>query len=1019
MKNLKKILALVLAFACAFTMFAGAAFTDQADIKATDAVNMLSALGVINGYDDGSYKPDATVTRAEMAKMIFVVRNNKIDDSAYKNNSTKLTDVNKHWAAGYIKFCESQGIIAGKGNNKFDPDATVTGVEAAKMLLVVSGYDAQKAGLTGSAWQTNVLKYAGAAGILDGVNSALESGLPRQYAAQMIYNALDVYRVKWSKDSESFDDVLNGGVKETVGKAYMGLCSDYGYLSSISSDSLTIALDSTYDADNYHAWSNAKDADNTVTFSKVKEDYADLLGQTVKVMFKDGKTNNVLGVYAVSDNTTYSTLMNETELSDKDTKIKFDGKSYSVDNTKAIKLIVDGAKKDAVNISYFKDTAANKVSMNKVTFVDTDKNNKIDTAIITTYTGAEVTYVGADQITAGGTSYKFADENIDESIKKDDYAVISENLFKDCKDIVKADVLNTKLTGYKEKSGYVQYQLDGKWYNMASVDDDVSTGDTVKAYVFNGVVLDLDSEDGDGSYPTNVAVVVGKGNDTLSGDQAKIRYFNGDVKTVTIDDDSTVTPVIGSAYKVSAAGSDIKFEALVANRKYNGYTFVSNNKSADVANDKIGTTKVDDSAVIVLYDGKGASKQITGKQYNALAANDVISGNNCAVFTKETNGLDRVRMASVKVPSTSVSGKSNDNYAYIISDGVENANNKTAITIWTGSENKDVVVDTGYSKGEYVKGMLIGYSSIDENGIINDVDVIGSIKSAKDFPSSDVDTDTLYRGSNAANVSNFIAVNDGKLNVTADTTVLVVDSDADKKSDIGIAYNYGDKLPKASKNGDDYLVNAMWVMDEAGTDDKDIEVLVIDSTGAFKGFKVDDVNAASVSATTTGAPVYGTASDVTVTATFKNFTAKTTALSVDAASGLTVSGMKVSTTATTAAGTYTVTVKGTDKDGNTVSTTVKFTVKKLAVATATATATAETLAEGTRVSALKITVAQAADNAGYTLDTKNFKVLVNGFEETPNYKLQSGDVVTVVVTATADANHTLANTTVTATVTAA
>ena len=49
MKNLKKVLALVLAFACAFTMFAGAAFTDQADIKATDAVNMLSSLGVITG----------------------------------------------------------------------------------------------------------------------------------------------------------------------------------------------------------------------------------------------------------------------------------------------------------------------------------------------------------------------------------------------------------------------------------------------------------------------------------------------------------------------------------------------------------------------------------------------------------------------------------------------------------------------------------------------------------------------------------------------------------------------------------------------------------------------------------------------------------------------------------------------------------------------------------------------------------------------------------------------------------
>ena len=50
MKNLKKILALVLAFACAFTMFAGAAFTDQADIKVKDeVVDTLVELGVIEG----------------------------------------------------------------------------------------------------------------------------------------------------------------------------------------------------------------------------------------------------------------------------------------------------------------------------------------------------------------------------------------------------------------------------------------------------------------------------------------------------------------------------------------------------------------------------------------------------------------------------------------------------------------------------------------------------------------------------------------------------------------------------------------------------------------------------------------------------------------------------------------------------------------------------------------------------------------------------------------------------------
>ena len=64
MKNLKKVLALVLAFACAFTMFAGAAFTDQADIKVdSDVVDTLVSLGIVEGFEDGSFQPNATVRR--------------------------------------------------------------------------------------------------------------------------------------------------------------------------------------------------------------------------------------------------------------------------------------------------------------------------------------------------------------------------------------------------------------------------------------------------------------------------------------------------------------------------------------------------------------------------------------------------------------------------------------------------------------------------------------------------------------------------------------------------------------------------------------------------------------------------------------------------------------------------------------------------------------------------------------------------------------------------------------------
>ena len=131
-------------------MFAGAAFTDQADIKVeNEVVDTLIELGVINGYTDGSFKPNDTVTRAEMAKMIYVLRTGNSDASAYNDDYSTFTDIKGHWARGYVKYCQSLGIIAGQSATKFAPDQTVTAQEAAKMLLVTLGYDATKAGLVG------------------------------------------------------------------------------------------------------------------------------------------------------------------------------------------------------------------------------------------------------------------------------------------------------------------------------------------------------------------------------------------------------------------------------------------------------------------------------------------------------------------------------------------------------------------------------------------------------------------------------------------------------------------------------------------------------------------------------------------------------------------------------------------------------------------------------------------------------------------------------------------------------
>ena len=849
-------------------MFASAAFTDQADIKATDAVNMLSSLGVITGYTDGSYQPNKVVTRAEMAKMIFVVRNNKIDDSAYQSNYSKLTDISNHWAKGYIKFCESQGIIAGKGNNKFDPDSPVTGVEAAKMLLVVAGYDTDKAGLTGSAWRTNTLKYAGAAGILDDVNAALEQGLPRQYAAQMIYNTLDTNRVKWSKDSESFDDVLNGGVKETVGHAYMGLTKTTGTLVSISKDALTVDNVIAADSDAVDRAGNYETA-----FTKVSEDYSSLLGQRVKVLFKDGKTNSVLGVYPTSDNTVYNTIMNGVEQDGK--KIKFDGKSYSIED-KGVKVYVDGAlqlkadKKtvDLKSAADFDDAYTNattgaalisgrlnRTSADEVIFVDSDDNGKIDTAIVTTVNVAKATYVSSSEIVAGNTTYKFEDENIADGIAKNDYVVITENLYDECKDIVKA----TKLSGVKvtgTKTAPNRYLIDGEWYTEGANADmnSVKSGDTVDAYAVNGVVYYAKRTSGENSTLSDVAVVLAKGSD-IQGDKVKLLKLDNTGKTEIVDIDNDPGSdyvqknqlVEGAVYEYSVKGGEYRFKNLSTAKDYFGdYTALNNGVVADVSDStnstglavagaknqtkKIGNTEVEDSAKIVLITGYNTSgvdyKVVTGKQFKSLAVDgsstNAYAKGGIAAFTSKVDGVTRVTYGVVAVNTKFANSfVTNDNYGYVTKDAYKVDDGYVVYSIWNGSEEVKV-----QEKGTTLrkKGAVLGYSSITKEDGLSD-GVVGTIEDVDDNFGL-VDNGVVY-GVNSKQSK--VSLN-GKdtADITSDTIVLYVDTDDHK------GYTEGE-IQEADDFGTGKIPNVMYVLDTPSDFTSDVTLLVVDVKNNLHG----------------------------------------------------------------------------------------------------------------------------------------------------------------------------------------
>ncbi len=806
-----------------------------------------------------------------------------------------MTDINSHWAKGYIKFCESQGIIAGYGDNTFKPDATVTGVEAAKMLLVLTGYDADKAGLTGHNWSTNTLKYAGSAGILDDVNSGLEQGLPRQYAAQMIYNTLDTNRVKWSTDSDSFDDNLGNGYKETVGYAYMGLTKSVGILTTVSKDSLTLTGIDEAESDKVYSGSNPY----ATNFTKVKEDYSSLLGQKVKVMFKDGKTNNVLGVYAVSDNEAYTVNASEVE-SDGD-KVKFGGKSYSIEseagnnsiavyftNIEGDEYSTDDAKftsqagvtytatKYNVDSSdYYAYKAAQvfddwDTSSAVMQFVDSDGNGRFDSVIITDYAAAEVTSVTSSKVVAG-KSYEFDEENIDDDLKADDWAIISYDRYNDCTRVAKADVITGKLDGLKKNSTsenynkgtgvqYNEYQIGDEWYNGATDKDnrdDISTvkaGDEVEAVVVNGVAWKIKRASGDGSLSnvTDVAMVVNM-DAGIGGNQVKLQFFNDTTKVVDVDDDSTIKYAslkVGALYEYSISGGEYSFENLSKDDDYYGdYTYVGT-ASYSAKADALGGKKIDDKAKVILFENNGKdtgndSKVITGKQLKALESSAVTYVGDAAYFTADVNGLTRVAAIAVEVDELPETTTSNDFYGYILSDAKESGTNEVSYTVLLeGADEAVTVYEKNAKTSERKKNTLIGYKSLDgedaDKRYIDDVHLyklgetnfgLGAITDV-----NGKQTTVQIAGWDGSAVKNY------ERDVTADTVVFYIDTDAKTGSSTGSIrkatkwYDDADGA-KIVNGGDEYIANALYLI----KDSDDLEVLVVESgDNQFRGKYTDD-----------------------------------------------------------------------------------------------------------------------------------------------------------------------------------
>ena len=182
---MKKFLSLVLALIMTMslvTISAGAKdFTDADEVNYDEAIDVLSALKVVEGYPDESFKPAKTLTRAEAAKIICNMILGPTTAGALKADAAPYKDVAvDNTFAGYIAFCAKEGIISGYADGTFRPAAPLTGYAFMKMLLGALGYDAAIEGYTGANWSINVAKRA--------LNIGLDKGLKEEFSGSKALN---------------------------------------------------------------------------------------------------------------------------------------------------------------------------------------------------------------------------------------------------------------------------------------------------------------------------------------------------------------------------------------------------------------------------------------------------------------------------------------------------------------------------------------------------------------------------------------------------------------------------------------------------------------------------------------------------------------------------------------------------------------------------------------------------------------------------------------------------------------
>lgn len=747
-KNLKKVISSV----AALTMVASsvAAFAvDFPDVESTasyaQAVQELSALDVISGYEDGTFGPDKLVTRAEITKMIVDALAERSSAEA-STESTKFADVSAdHWAKGYINQGVADGFIAGMSDTEFDPDANVTYVQAQKMLVSAIGYETYAQAQGG--WPIGYKTYAASLDITKGISGIKDSTeLTRAQVAQMIDNAMDTplcviasWKPEWNgtktpnletrdgKEGRAYETLFTE--KHDAYKVY-GRVTETSKTGSVDTDKVTFQVEKADNFDDQEVKADSPVSEDMYIGDSKADNYLRTYSQAL-IQKNDDDEFTILSIAAAAANKSVTVASEDfDENKSTDEALYFfpagttkGSTKYQLDTTNGVKIYINGvesSKSIAELRDYLDKNETASVTLQKETEVgSTSTSAKYNTIMVSSYVTAIVDEV-IDKTNETSVNFDTYSSGIQAkmTVNKDDdnytYSFKLDGKDIEAKDLQQNDVLNIAYdtTGsFKDSSFYDvivtrnvvdgvkctsrndskgEYTIGGTKYKAAEgMDIDVETSTEYSLYLDHfGRIAKADENSVSKNYGVLKNIYKKAGGDYM----AQIITKNGTEEEYKVDSDNV------TAYKSYLVKSDA-----------DGAVYDSTNKKTDAYPEQV-----------VEYSVSSSSNKITIKNGGVIAPTAAD-----AEYKESGNKIGSVKMADSTVildlsevdtkDSYSVVSSLNDGsnyvaYGYdksksdntyrfvIITEGTSSVfNSETQLAIFNGSE----VIDKDGDKTAY------------------------------------------------------------------------------------------------------------------------------------------------------------------------------------------------------------------------------------------------------------------------------------------------------------------------------